>query len=272
MHGLIHGQAGGDTWQVTPTVMVEGTTYTAMMDIYHRDFSSLGNGEFRLISGTASGSGGTLTILNSTVGISAPANVGEWLLDVTVQYTATASDAGKFIGIAIGNVSGTGNWIEFDNVRLEASIGGGGTPYADWAAGYTPPMSAGVDDGCGDDHDLDGTPNGHEFYFFDSDPTVAGAHGSPITGAARTAADKFEFTHNRRLDRTDVTETYQWSSDLDNWYDADGLASDGTHTVSVADKAVVAGPTANLETVTVEATVGGGTMSKLFLRLNLSSP
>jgi hypothetical protein len=122
MHGLIHGQAsGGAIRQVTPTVMVEGTTYTAMMDIYHRDFTSSGSGTFSLISGTSSGSGGTITILNTTTGITAPVTQGQWLLDVTVQYTATAADAGNFIGIAIDNVSGASNWIEFDNVRLDAA-------------------------------------------------------------------------------------------------------------------------------------------------------
>jgi hypothetical protein len=127
-----------------------------MMDIYHRDYTSMGNGVFRLISGTASGSGGTRTVLNSTVGISAPTNQGQWLLDVTVQYTATASDAGKFIGVAIGNVSGTGNWIEFDNVRLVATSAA--TGFAGWQA------ANGTSGAINGDHDNDGVPNGIEWF------------------------------------------------------------------------------------------------------------
>jgi len=257
---------GGNTiYQDTGVPIELGKTYTLTVDVGVTAPFDGWTGTFRLY-GTTLGFGTALDGAEKSV----VTTQSVWNLNETVSFTATATEAGQTLGIAL---STTGTQTEWDNVRVEASNGGGGgTPFADWAAGYTPPMTAGVDDGFDDDHDNDGTSNGHEFYFFDSDPTEIDAHGSPMTDPARTAADKFEFTHNRPLDRDDVTETYQWSADLDTWYDADGLATDGTNTVSVADKTVGAGPTANLETVTVEATIGGATMSELFMRLNLSSP
>jgi len=139
------------------------------------------------------------------------------------------------------------------------------TPYADWAALNS------VTEGPDGDDDNGGTSNIAEFYYFDSNPQVAEGNGSPVTGATKTGADKFEFIHNRRINRGDVTETYLWSSDLNTWY-ASGSPDGGGITVTVADKSVVAGPTANLETVTAEATVIGGTLDELFVRQLLTTP
>jgi hypothetical protein len=140
------------------------------------------------------------------------------------------------------------------------------TPYADWAG------ASSLTGGFGDDDDGDGTPNGHEWYFFDNDPQIVDGHGSPITGLAVTGADTFEFTHVRPKNRADVSETYQWSSDLLVWHAADGSATDGANTVNVAEKTLVAGPTADHETVTLESTVGGPEMFVLFFRLGLNQP
>ena len=49
----------------------------------------------------------------------------QWLTDQTVSFVATAGQAtGQTIGVYLGVNSGT--QVEWDNVRLEASIGGGG--------------------------------------------------------------------------------------------------------------------------------------------------
>jgi hypothetical protein len=132
------------------------------------------------------------------------------------------------------------------------------TPYADWAAANS------VAGGFGGDDDGDGTPNGHEWYFFGDRPQ--------FTALAETAPGGFEFTHIRPTNRADVTETYQWSSNLITWYAANGSATDGTNTVNITEKANTAGPTTDYETATLEAAVGGPETSSLFLRLKLSNP
>lgn len=125
-------------------------------------------------------------------------------------------------------------------------------------------MACGVTGDFDEDDDADGTLNGHQWYFFNDN--------SQITTLAVTGPGAFEFTHVRPKDRADVTETYQWSSDLVSWYAANGSATDGTNTVSITDKTNAAGPAANYNTTTLEATVAGPATSSLFLRLKLSSP
>jgi hypothetical protein len=144
------------------------------------------------------------------------------------------------------------------NATTTGSPPANATPYADWAVTNV------VTGGFGDDDDDDGTLNGHAWYFSNGP--------AQITGLAETGPGAFEFTHVRPMDRDDVTETYQWSRDLVTWHTADGSATDGTNTVDIADKAVAAGPTANYETVTLEATVAGPVTSDLFFRLKLSTP
>jgi methionine-rich copper-binding protein CopC len=184
---------------------------------------------------------------------------------ISYQFTAGDDTLNAFFD-RDDNVGGSpNNWLSGYSLQ---SLSAAATPYADWASGQVPPLTGGFND----DDDLDGTPNGHEFYYFDSDPNTPEGLGSPVTGATKTGANTFEFTHNRRIDRDDVSETYLWSSDLVTWYAADGLDSDGTNTVSVADGPVVGGPTVNLETVTAVSTVGGPSMTKLFVRQELSSP
>ncbi|NNM30890.1 MAG: hypothetical protein HKO57_15325 [Akkermansiaceae bacterium] len=141
---------------------------------------------------------------------------------------------------------------------LIESAGPSTTPYADWAA------ANGVTGGFGADDDGDGILNGHEWYFFNGH--------KQLTGFAATGPAAFEFTHVRPKNRADVTETYQWSSNLLTWYAADGSATDGINTVGIVLQADTTGPTADYETVTMEATVGGPVPPGLFLRQELSNP
>jgi hypothetical protein len=137
------------------------------------------------------------------------------------------------------------------------------TPYADWASSFTTPVTGGFDD----DDDGDGTPNSHEWYYFNSDPTVAGGQGSALVGATSTGPNTFEFTHQRPLERDDATEAYVWSSDLNTWRNSGG--NDGTYTVDIVGSGDGGNP---YETVTVTATVSGGTLPGLFVRQILSNP
>ncbi len=132
------------------------------------------------------------------------------------------------------------------------------TPYADWTT------DNGVTGDFDDDDDGNGILNSHQWYFFNDHRQIISLTG---TGSAT-----MEFTHVRPRDRADVTETYEWSKNLTDWYDADGSATDGTNTVSIAVKSDTLGPTSHYETVTMEATVGGAAASRVFLRLKLTHP
>ena len=68
------------------------------------------------------------------------------------------------------------------------------------------------------------------------------------------------------LDRTGMSEPYVWTADLDGW-NANG-ATDGV-TVDIVAVGDGGDP---YETVTVTATVSGGTLDVLFLRQELSFP
>jgi hypothetical protein len=206
-----------------------------------------------LISGTSSGSGGTITILNTTTGISAPVTQGQWLLDVTVQYTATAADAGKFIGIAIDNVSGTGNWIEFDNVRLTASAPPPANTFASWIGGFSlDPAHTGF----GDDADGDNLANGVEAWF--------GTHPGQFNAGVRNLSSdgtNTTFDHPQNDDPPgDLTGYYEWSPNLSDWYPS-GSGPVGGPTVSFAPNTVGT-------TTTVTATASDP-LDQLFLRVGV---
>jgi len=144
-----------------------------------------------------------------------------------------------------------------------ATVGGGGDPYDDWATINS--VTLGFD---GDD-DGGGTSNGAEWYYFNSNPQVAEGLGSPLTGATKSGADTFTFTHMRPLDRTGMSDPYVWSSALSTWNENGG--SEGPITVNII--AVGDGGTGgDYETVTVTATVSGGTLDELFVRQELSYP
>jgi len=203
--------------------------------------------------------------VGGTVTTTAPAtytgtgHVFSWSIDAS---TFTAGVEGEQINIRIAHVSG--GPVYADDISLDFTGGGGTpTPYANWAS------SKGVTLGPDGDDDGGGTSNIAEFYYFDGDPQVVEGHGSPLTGATKTGANTFVFTHQAANPRDDVTATYLWSIDLVNWYLADGTDSDGTYTVN----AVAVGDTATpLENITVTATVAGGTPATLFLNQTLSTP
>lgn len=141
---------------------------------------------------------------------------------------------------------------------LIESAGPSSTPYVDWAA------DNGLTGNFGDDDDGNGILNGHEWYFFDGNPQ--------FVGLSETGPSAFEFAHIRPVNRADVAEVYQWSRNLDDWYAADGSATDGTNTVNITLQAAVMGPSPDHETVTMAAAVGGPDASNLFFRLQLTNP
>ncbi len=126
--------------------------------------------------------------------------------------------------------------------------------------------------GFGGDDDGDGSINGFEWYFRNSDPGGADGYQSPLSLPAQIAPGSYTFNHVRPKDRSDITESYEWSSDLVIWY-ASGESSGEGPTVNFGDSGVpAAGPSSEHETVTKSATVVGEPPAELFLRLRLSKP
>jgi hypothetical protein len=138
----------------------------------------------------------------------------------------------------------------------------GATPYADWAT------ANGVTGGFDGNDDGGSTSNGFEWYYFGTDPQAVDGNGSPITGATKTGPNTFEFTHQRPIVRDDVTDDYVWSADLGTW-NANGDEAGGI-TVDLVAVGDGAGPV--YETVTVTATVSGGSLGQLFVRQEITSP
>jgi len=183
--------------------------------------------------------------------------VGTYTLMTSNPLTGTVdgTNASGAIGALTGTLGVNGNNLELDVTS------GAATPYADWATANS--VTLGFD---GDD-DGGGTSNGHEWYYFNSDPQVVEGNGSPLTGATKTGANTFVFTHMRPLDRTGMSDPYLWSSALSTWN-----ANGGTEGPITIDIVAVGDGGDPYETVTVTATVSGGTMDELFVRQELSYP
>ena len=129
----------------------------------------------------------------------------------------------------------------------------GGANYADWIAGFP---SVGAQTGFNDDPDGDKLANGVEAWL-GSDPGVfnTGLEGLSSDGTTTT------FSHSRNPSPpSDVSGAYEWSLDLDSWYDGDG--SEGP----------VGGPNVSFVPVTVDSTTSvtataSEAIERLFVRI-----
>lgn len=166
-----------------------------------------------------------------------------------------------------GFTSGNGTWAlrpDGENLFLDYTAGAAGS-YTNWVAGF-----AGLIGGFTDDDDNDGVSNGLEYFFFNSDPTVASNLGAALSASGVTNAGEFAFTHDRPLDLSDLTVTYEWSSTLDGDWTASGVEDNGT-TVTITPGGTT--PAANgYETVTVTATSAPEILEKIFMRVSVSKP
>lgn len=147
-----------------------------------------------------------------------------------------------------------------------------GDAFHDWAADKG--LTAG-NNGPTDNPDGDQLDNLSEWYFFDSDPLTVDTFSSPLGSldASNAASGSFTYAHDRPVDRTGVTETYQWSMDFGAWHDSGD--SDGARSVTMV---AVADPIdlnldPDYESVTVTVTTPVGLApARLFSRLSLSKP
>ncbi|MGJ8724789.1 MAG: hypothetical protein ACSHYB_09555 [Roseibacillus sp.] len=167
-----------------------------------------------------------------------------------------------------GFTSGTGTWalnVVGTDVVLDYTAGAASGPYAAWSAGF-----ARLTGGFNDDDDSDGIANGLEYYFFNSDPTVANSSTSPLCVESAAGAGEIVFTHDRPVDDSDITATYEWSTTLDGDWTASGVAN-GANTVTITPGTPVAAAT-GYETVTVTTSSVPATLEKVFVRLSVSMP
>jgi hypothetical protein len=138
----------------------------------------------------------------------------------------------------------------------------GGTMANDFAAwlttnGYS---ASGFDD---DSLDSDGDTAGVEWYFFGSNPDVASGNGSEVSAVTSTGPGTFTFTHRRPTARNGITETYQYSFNLDGTWNPSDANVDIQVTGTTPD-----GPDYEIATVTV--TVTPGTTANVFVRLEIA--
>ncbi|MGJ8654433.1 MAG: beta strand repeat-containing protein [Opitutaceae bacterium] len=188
--------------------------------------------------------------------------------DVAVTGTETVSTL--FFGAVQQNA---GDYTVADNAAITSGtitvLNGPAPadPYDAWAAanGLT-----GGDEAATADPDGDGE-NLYEYFFWDSDPNTAEVFGSELTAVPGSS---FAFKHDRPLDLTGVTVTYQWTTDLTAGWTDDG-ASDGTYTVTFATGTTGApanGNATDYQSVEVTPSVTGGTPTQVFVRVSVTKP
>lgn len=166
-----------------------------------------------------------------------------------------------------GFTSGTGTWalrIDGTNVVLDYTTGAS-DPYDTWAAGF-PTLTGGF----ADDDDGDGIANGLEYYFFNSDPTAASNLSQPLCVGGSAGSGNLVFSHDRPIDSSGITATYEWSTTLEGPWTASGDTNGGT---SVSITPGTPNPAAaGYETVEVTTSSSPTTLDTLFARLSVSRP
>ncbi|RYD20695.1 MAG: hypothetical protein EOP88_14055 [Verrucomicrobiaceae bacterium] len=154
-------------------------------------------------------------------------------------YGAVGNEYGD---IELAQLSGTGS--------LEVLSGPGSNTYQNWiganapATGFTP------------DSDNDGIPNGVE-HVLGTNPNTPSRGLVAVTSTATSAT--FKHSLNPSL-ASDVTPSYQWSTNLVEWKASGATNTSGT-TATITPSAPVAGE------VTVTISITGGPAGKLFGRL-----
>ncbi|MFK7910539.1 MAG: hypothetical protein AB8F34_08040 [Akkermansiaceae bacterium] len=181
--------------------------------------------------------------------------------DVSFSYTVQASDLirpgniGILIYVEGNNPSTSHNQSFFDNVRLNRSaaiINDFTTYMATPAFGLDP-----SDQGFTDDPDGDGLKNGLEAWF----GTHPGQFNSGLANVFSSGlTTSFTHTHNTSPP-DDLTDYYEWSPDLSNWYRS-GEGPSGGIVVTFSANTVE-------NTTTVTATASA-TNDRIFLRAGVS--
>lgn len=149
--------------------------------------------------------------------------------------------------------------VPFSTVAF--TLGTPGNTFATWIAGYP---AVGLLTGPNDDFDNDGLDNAVE-NILGSNPAVSNVGLSTVSGTATSVT----FRHDRAdTPATDLTASYEWSTDLATWYPS---GAGGGVTVTIGAPAVITDGSPN-DLVEVTASVTSGTASTLFVRLKVTNP
>jgi autotransporter-associated beta strand protein len=200
-------------------------------------------------------------------------------LNIELANTTTAPDNSSWLLIDVNNVGETygpnftvtgftpgasGTWTKTEGGRLFTFTQSNGrlvvTPalgntYASWLTANAPAT------GFITDSDFDGVPNGVE-HVLGSNPNTSSAGLTNVSATASSAT--FAHSLNPSL-ATDVSYSYEWSSDLVEWK-ASGIANTAGAIATIAPSTPVSG------VVTVTTTLTSGTATKLFTRIKASNP
>lgn len=143
-----------------------------------------------------------------------------------------------------------------------------GSGYAAWVAEKFPAVTDPLIIGFNADPDGDGVPNGIEFAFASS-PTLGNA--SPLIAILIATPGRVDFNHRRAKSLpSNVVISYQWSSDLTNWFEAgfsDALGNAVTVGVDTIDTNNPA-----YDVITAHASLAEGELKKIFVRAKVTSP
>jgi autotransporter-associated beta strand protein len=242
-------QAGG-----TLAIDIAGTNQTGAFQNLVNSYDNV------LLNGTTANLSLNGNLQVSLVGFT-PANGDTYTIIRSAPTTLAVS--GAFSNVAFGArittqggegsflVSNTGTSVTLSDYQSNTA-----NDYAAWIAPF------GVSDpSFGGDPDNDGVNNGVE-NVLGSNPSV---YSNGLTQVS-AAAGSFKFRHNQsNTIATDVTKTYQWSTDLVEWK-ASGQTNTGGITATIAAVTItdVVAPGNDVIEVTVTAT---GTPAKVFGRL-----
>jgi len=157
------------------------------------------------------------------------------------------SSTGEGAGTVLTELSGTG--------KLQVTTGPSST-FASWMAGYDFSAFPGADLSATGDADNDGITNLIEQVL----GTAPNAATSGLTEVSATS-NSVTFKHHLNPDlASDVTYSYQWSTDLGEWK-ASGASDTGGTTATITAGAPVA------DEVTVTATISAGPAARIFVRV-----
>ncbi|MEO8617639.1 MAG: S8 family serine peptidase [Luteolibacter sp.] len=198
---------------------------------------------------TSSGLVGSETIGAVTITASGGTAAG----DPPAIYSLTPS-------LAIG---GTFNANNYDFNYVDGTLTVVSSPtYAGWLNDYPVGPLTGVND----DPDGDGLPNGIE-NILGSAPNTASTGLTLVSSTGSTLV--FQHTLSN-TPASDLTATYEWSTNLTTWQASSATAAGVT--VTIANMTLIDNTAPANDMIQVTATVTGGTTNNLFVRLKASQP
>jgi Pectate lyase superfamily protein len=178
-------------------------------------------------------------------------------VDAPLTTIYASGNIGSAQGAAGYNVVDAGthpiNWTTGSKRMVAAAAFVIANNFANWIADY----EVGGAIGLGDDSDGDGLPNGVEAIFGTHPAESSGGLGNLASDGTTTT-----FTHPQSTNPpADLSLFYQWSPNLTDWYDCDGIS--GPNNGAIAIGVIATNTLGTTKTVTLQS---NGPMDRLFLR------